>query len=599
MKTWHYLREIIRPRKGFFLLISGLRILAHLMAVHGVGLLTRAFFDRLTGQGAALFRIETIAALMITIEIVRRLIHIYTHLRVVEWNYYSGTLLRANLFEHILARPGAQSLPGSAGEAVSRLRDDTLQIALFTGTSFQRLLSHYTFGIIAAIILLRINAQITLFVFLPLMLVMIVANLARKRITHYRQESQQAMSNVTGFIGDIFGMVLAVKVAGAEKRIVDYFRRLNQTRRAATLKARLFDETLSAIFYNANTVGAGVILLLAGQAMQAGTFSVGDFALFVYYLNFVGDMISGTGSTLNQYRQTQVSLNRLEPLLQGAPPATLVKRVPIYLQNELPTVPYQAKTESHRLDSVAAKQLSYHYPTSGSGIHNISFTLKRGTFTVITGRVGSGKTTLLRVLLGLLPKEHGEIYWNGAFVDDPATFFVPPHAAYVSQVPLLFSDTLRDNILLGLPEEKVNLAKAIHTAILDPDIATFTKGLQTTIGPKGIKLSGGQVQRTAAARAFVADTELLVLDDLSSALDVNTELALWEKLFTSAERTYLVVSHRPIVLQRADHIILLKDGQIDSEGTLNSLLKHSTEMNWLWQGVQKGKEIGRGEMGDL
>ena len=584
MTTWQNLRSLILPRRWFFLRITTTRVIAHIMAVHGVGLLTRAFFDRLTGEGNVTLSIEAIAVGMITIEIARRVIHIWTHLGVVEWNYYSGTLLRRNIFSHVLGLPGAQPLPSSAGEAVSRLRDDTAQIANFTGQSLQRLLSHYVFGIIAAIILLRISAQIAMLVFLPLVFVLMIANLARKRITHYRRESQQATGNVTGFIGDIFGIVLAIKVAGAEARVADYFQRLNEARRKATLKARLLDETLLAIFYNSSSVGVGFILLLAGQAMQAGTFTLGDFSLFVYYLEFVSGMISGTGSTMNSYRQTQVSLDRLNAFMQDAPSGALVQPTPVYLKGELPEVPYTAKQAHDRLDQLEVKQLSYRYPSSGGGITDISLTLPRGSLTVITGRVGSGKTTLLRALLGLLPKQTGEIRWNGESVLDSAGFMVPPRVAYVSQVPHLFSDTLRHNILLGLPEEAVNLPEAVHAAMLDPDIATFTQGLETEIGAKGLKLSGGQVQRSATARALVTDAELFVFDDLSSALDVSTELALWQELLADQGRTYLVVSHRPTVLQQADHILLLKQGRVEDAGTLVELLSRNEEMQRLWHG---------------
>ncbi|MBX3016088.1 MAG: ABC transporter ATP-binding protein [Caldilineaceae bacterium] len=580
--TWHYLRALILPRRWFFLRITTSRIIAHLMAVHGVGLLTRAFFDRLTGEGNVTLSIEAIAVLMITIEIARRVIHIWTHLGVVEWNYDTGTLLRRNIFQHVLGVPGAQPLPSSAGDAVSRLRDDTAQIANFTGQSLQRLLSHYVFGITAAMILLRINAQIALLVFLPLVAVLMVANMARKRITHLRRASQQATGNVTGFIGDIFGIVLAIKVAGAETRVADYFRQLNEARRQATLKARLLDETLLAIFYNASSVGVGFILLLAGQAMQAGTFTLGDFSLFVYYLDFVSGMISGTGSTMNSYRQTQVALERLNTLIQDAPTGHLVQPTPVYVKGPLPAVPYIAKQARDRLEQLEIKHLRYHYPNSNSGIEDISLTLPRGSLTVITGRVGAGKTTLLRTILGLLPKQAGEIAWNGEPVLDPARFLVPPRVAYVSQVPHLFSDTLRHNILLGLPEQEVDLVGAIHAAMLDPDLATLSQGLETAVGPKGLKLSGGQVQRTATARALVTAAELLVFDDLSSALDINTELALWQGLLAAPTRTYLVVSHRPHVLQQADQIVLLKQGHAEKVGTLQELLACSEEMRQLW-----------------
>jgi ATP-binding cassette subfamily B protein len=163
-------------------------------------------------------------------------------------------------------------------------------------------------------------------------------------------------------------------------------------------------------------------------------------------------------------------------------------------------------------------------------------------------------------------------------------------------VPRLFSEQLRSNVLLGLLKSRVDLSGAITTAVMERDVEELEAGLETVVGPRGLKLSGGQVQRTAAARMFVRGPELLVFDDVSSALDVETEQELWRRVSELDEATSLVVSHRRAAYRRADHIIALKDGRVEAEGTLPDLLRTSEEMQRLWAGDLNQERSDRVEL---
>jgi ATP-binding cassette subfamily B protein len=361
---------------------------------------------------------------------------------------------------------------------------------------------------------------------------------------------------------------------------VERLRVLSVRRRQAAVRDSLLTALLQGSFWLVN-LGTGFILIAAARAMRSGSFTVGDLALFVYYLGVFQRFNGDIGEGLTGYQQIGVSFDRMQTLMAGDPADELVAADAIFERGPLPpATPRTAPGPAlHRLE---VKGLGYRH-RGGGGVEDVGFGLERGSFTVVTGRIGSGKSTLLQAVLGLVPA-HGEIIWNEEAVAEPATFMTPPHCAYTPQIPRLFSDSLADNVLLGLdPQDTARLEEAIRLAVMEDDLAEMVDGLSTRIGSRGLRLSGGQIQRTAAARMFVRQPELIVCDDLSSALDVDTEAELWRRVLAETGRTVLAVSHRRAVMAQADQVLVLQDGRIQDVGRADALLRRCEEMRRLWR----------------
>jgi ATP-binding cassette subfamily B protein len=508
-------------------------------------------------------RVVRIAALVMVCEVARMAT---IHFGAITWTQawvHMQTLLRANLLAAQVASggPEAGQPVASSGEAVTHFRDDAEDVTMLVDGMVD-VSAGLVFTVLAGMVLGSTNPNAAAVLLLPLFGVALATRALDGRIKQYRVADRAASAAVSGLIGDVMAAATTVKVNDAIDSTMVRLTTLIDRRRHTAVRDRVLDDGVQAFSEGAADVGLGLVLVATAGALASGEFAVGQLAVFTAYLGWLSFLPRMVGRVLARRKQAGVAFDRMRGLVaDGDADNTVAPRVlPIGLQ-QIRRRPPVRRPERIPLQQLEVRGLTARY-ASGAGVHDVNFSFARGSFTVVTGPVGSGKSTLLRAVLGLThdASTSGDVLWNDKVIGDRGAFLTPPNAAFLPQVPQLISDSVSDNITLGLADPQA-LALSLALAEVADDIADMPDGAATLIGPRGLRLSGGQRQRVATARALVHAPELVVLDDLSSALDVETELRLWSNL-AAAGMTVLAVSHRAVAFDRADQVLTMSAGTL-------------------------------------
>jgi ATP-binding cassette, subfamily B, bacterial len=349
-----------------------------------------------------------------------------------------------------------------------------------------------------------------------------------------------------------------VKLAGSTRPVLAHLARLDgvrSDRQRREISAQVWARSTPAIASGLLPIGAWALYLSGGLSPGATLVAVSTLSAARWFAWTTASLISQLPSARVWTRRT-VAMSGMGAYSASVPGVDL----------SAGTAPAPATAPRHPLRRLELAGFTAIHEDGTVGVRDVDLAVERGQLVLVVGPVGSGKSSLLRALAGIV-HHTGALRWNGQPVTEPELFLRPNQVGYVAQLPRVLSGTVADNVRLG---HEVDAASAVSTAQLEHDLAAAGGGLGLLIGHKGTRLSGGQLQRLALARALAPRTELLIADDVSSALDVVTELDLWRALRDSGVTVVGSTSKRAALTQ-ADRVVVLLAGEAVAQGTWHEL----------------------------
>jgi ATP-binding cassette, subfamily B, bacterial len=511
------------------------------------GLITAAIFDGLSHR-PAVWVVLPLVFLLVFVQVLLACIMYYGNARYMAGFTAAEVLIRGNVIRRYLS-PNSIGLGTSrpaVGDILSRCRDEPRELVMLID-SWIDVAGSLIYAVAAITILAQVDVPSTMFAVGALLTIAVSNTIAGNVAGRFRRKAREEASKSSSFLAAIARGRSSISAMGAREQILARLRLLNEHRARAAVRETTFSEGLLAINIAAVDLAIGVALwVAAGRGLSAG-----EVALFVTFLVPLTWLPQKLALLILGRRHAQVAEHRLMEVMPGSEVKDLTSHFSMPLlggSKPLPEVlmpPTRAPLKQLEVD-VSLK-------VDGGAVKNLELQVSRGSLTVIQGAVGSGKSRLLRAIGGLVADEElGRVAWNGIKVD-PRNFMRPPNCAYVPQVPRLISGPLLENFNGASPGD---IYDAIELSGFGADLAEMKDGLLTHVGPGGSSLSGGQIQRLALARALVSRPELLLLDDMTSALDVDTENRLWADLASSGYTT-IAVSNREGALKLATYAIVL------------------------------------------
>jgi len=469
------------------------------------------------------------------------------------------SILRAKVQQKLLKLPVSFFDNNKSGALVSRVMSDVEGARNLVGTGLVQLIGGSITAIISLVILIKINAKMTLFVLLPVLVFAFIALKAFGYIRPIFRTRRKINAEVTGRLTETLNGIRVIKGFNAEEQEKKVFEKgveeLYQNVKKS-LTATAFITSSSTFLLGLASAG---IMGMGGYFIMNNTMTYGEFVSFTLFLGFMIAPIVQMSNIGSQLTEAFAGLDRTQELM----------RIPE--ENDIKS----RFLKLNKIDgNVTFKNISFSYDDKTEVLHSISFEAPKGSVTALVGSSGSGKSTIASLASAFLNPSSGQILIDGNDLSKVDLKSFRSQLGVVLQDDFLYEGTIRENILFPRPEASENeLLEAVAGAFVDEFTDRFENGLNTIIGERGVKLSGGQRQRISIARALLAKPKIVILDEATSNLDTQSEAFIQKSLAVLMKnRTTFVIAHRLSTIKKADQILVIEDGIIVERGKHEKLI---------------------------
>ncbi|TCS42074.1 ABC transporter ATP-binding protein [Reinekea marinisedimentorum] len=491
--------------------------------------------------------------------------------------------LKGDLLHKLNRLPNSYHEKFASGKLISIINNDLNGVRLFFGAGFLQL-SNVVFALsLTPLWMWRISPELTLYSVIPIVFGFVVFRMGFKRMKKLHVEHQRRLQDLSAQLMNFLSGIDLIKSQKMSPWVSAEVEKMNQLLLRCRMKITRIQTFVMPVLDYANNLMKVLVLGLGGYMLLNQNLTLGEITAFLSYSVLLALPLMQLGRVATIYQRGMVGIDSVQTILNA----------------EIPEQDLQQHADADRQKlrraTLSVRNLSYQYPNDSRPVlKDISFDIPPGKKIGVLGSIGSGKTTLVNCLNHHLDVPAGSIFLNETDITEMSRSDLRRYVKTVTQDPYLFSATVEENIRFGSGDGEVSKSQVEEVLALSQlagDVSRFEKGDQTLVGEKGIMLSGGQKQRLSIARALLMPADLIIMDNVLSAVDYETERKILQGLFARLDtQSVLVVSHRVSALEYMDEILVLKDGQVIASGSHDELLKTSAYYRETWQLQQYEEE---------